>query len=271
MKTVFVVAIMLTCSVSFCQPADNSKVKPFVDKFWQYMDEIKKIEAGSVKPDRGTMNKNTEVKSELPVGADNNVTKLKIIADNAKRQIEHVKKRDPNYDVSKMEALIQPYFDAKQAAVDTHNARILAASWHNSDEGCYGLFQKNTTTEFISTGNLEEDIKKHIAQLEDYNKRLENILKNRMAGVETCHDYIKSRTDAGNERVTEYFMKLDKTDDAIVIKDIYRELLGEEAYWNAAKQLYPDITAAAGLHSTIQKKLQSLGGLEGILAKAKIK
>ena len=170
--------------------------------------------------------------------------KLKIIADNAKKQIEHIKRRDPNYDVSKMEAMIQPYFAAQQSAIDKNNNRIIASIFHNSDEGCYGLFKKNTTTEFRQAGNLEEDTKKHIAQLESYNKLLENILKNQMAGIEACHDYLKDRTEAAKERFLDYKSKFEKNDSEIGTRSIYREVLGEEAYWNAAKKLYPDIIGA---------------------------
>lgn len=270
MKSVFLAFALILSFVSFTQPADNSKLKPFIDKFNQYMEEIKKIESGAKTTAQPVpANKNSEYKSEAPAGENNNVVKLKIIADNAKRQIEHIKKRDPNYDVSKMEALIQPYFDAQQASVDANKNRLKASIFHDSDEGCYGLFKKNTTTEFRQTGNVEEDTKTHIAQLEAYNKLLENILKNHMAGVETCHDYIKTRTDDAKQRLAELIRKMEIIDAEIGVKQLYRELLGEEAYWKAAMQLYPDISGAAEVHAAIQKQIQSVGGLDGLLAKAK--
>ena len=236
------------------------------------MDEIKKAEESSAKTTQiNTQNKNPERKAEAPAEGDDMVTRLKIIADNAKKQIEHIKRRDPAYDVSKMEALVQPYIDAKTNAVGAHNARIDALSFHSTDAGCYGLFEKNTTTEFISNGNLEEDIKKHIVQLEDYNKRLDYILKNKMAGVENCKDYIKNRTEAGKKRFLDYKASLEKDDSEIETRSTYRELVGEEAYWNAAKLLYPDIAGAAEVHVMIKNFLSSSGGLDGLLAKAKAK
>lgn len=270
MKLFSFLTVLFISVIVVAQPADNPKLKPFIDKFWQCIDEIKKIEAGvtgKIQPD--ATNKNPEANSEASAGGDEITRKLKIIADNAKRQIEHIKKRDPNYDVSKMEALIKPYFDAQQASVDANNKRIKASIFHDSDEGCYGLFKKNTTTEFRQTGNVEEDMKTHIAQLEAYNKLLENILKNHMAGVETCHDYIKTRTDDAKQRLAELIRKMEIIDAEIGVKQLYRELLGEEAYWKAAMQLYPDISGAAEVHAAIQKQIQSVGGLDGLLAKAK--
>ena len=65
------------------------------------------------------------------------------------------------------------------------------------------------------TGKLEEDIKTHIAQLEAYNKLLDNILKNHMAGIETCHQYIKESTGAAKERFLSYQSKFEKDDSEI--------------------------------------------------------
>lgn len=272
MKSVFLVFALTVCSPSFAQPADNPKLKPFIDKFWQYMDEIKKVEAsGTSKSQPSSANKNTEYKSEVPVGSDDNITKLKIIADNAKKQIEHIKKRDPGYDVSKMEALVQPYIDAKQAQVDANNARVAALVFHGTDDGCHGLFQNATTTDFNPSGDLQEAIKKHIVQLEDYNKRLDNILKNRMAGVENCHDYIKENTEEGEKRFNKFKTDLEKNDSEIGTRVNYRELVGEETYWNAAKLLYPDLKDAADLHQMIKDFLTSSGGLDGLLTKAAVR
>lgn len=266
MKTTSLLLALFSSALLMAQPADNARLKPFLDKFWQYMDEIKKVESDAA--NTGVANKNSEIKSEAPAGNDNNTNKLKIIADNAKRQIEHIKKRDPNYDVSKMEALVQPYIDAKKTAVDAHNARIDALSFHSTDQGCYGLFQKSTTTEYRASGSPVEDEKKHIEQLEEYNKLLQNILANRMAGVEACHKFIKDRTEAAKTRFNEYKTKLGKDDSEPGTRSIYRELVGEEAYWNAARQLYPDITGAAEVHKMIKDFLTSSGGLNGLLANA---
>jgi hypothetical protein len=268
-----IILLLTFCSSSFlmAQPTTNAKLKPFIDKFWQYMDEIKKVESGAKAGNTGVGNKNLEIRSELPVGNDDNTTKLKIIADNAKKQIEHIKKRDPNYDVSKMEAMVQPYIDAKKAEVDTHNARIDASNFHSTDEGCYGLFKANTTTEYRTSGNPAEDEKKHTDQLEAYNKRLQNILANHLAGIEACHNYINDRTEAGTKRFLEYKAKLEKDDSEAGTRYIYREIIGEESYWNAAKQLYPDIKGAAEVHQLIKNFLIAEGGLDGLLAKAKAK
>lgn len=272
MKSVSLFTAMLTCLVSFSQPADNAKLKPFIDKFNQYMEEIKKIESGTnAKAQPATTNKISDYKSEVPVGENNNLTKLKFIADNAKRQIEHIKKRDPNYDVSKMEALLQPYFDAKQAATDKHNARIAALGFHSTDEGCYGLFQANTTTEYRPSGNAVEDEKKHAERLEAYNNKLQNILTNHMAGIENCHDYIKDRTEAAKKLFLDYKTKLAKDDSEPGTRALFREITGEATYWNAAKLLYPDIKDAAEVQQMIADFLTVSGGLNGLLGNAAVR
>ena len=70
MKLFFLFTMLLMSATLIAQPVDNTKLKPFIDKFNKYMDEIKKVEASVAKSPSGTANKNMEVKSEVPVGAD---------------------------------------------------------------------------------------------------------------------------------------------------------------------------------------------------------
>lgn len=269
MKLVSLLTMLLVSATVLAQPGDNTKLKPFIDKFNQYMDEIKKVEAGGAKSPSGTANKNMEVKSEVPVGADDVTVKLKTMADNAKKQIEHIKRRDPNYDVSKMEALLQPYFAAQAASVNTHNARIDASIWHDSDEGCYGLFKANTTTEFrTSGGDIAEDIKKHSALLEAYNNRLDNILKNHMTGVQACETKVLSAAEGARNGIAKQKKDAETRDGNDVII-AYRELLGYAAYWNAAHKLYPAMKEAADVHQLALEALVALGSMDNVLAKAK--
>ncbi len=228
----------------------NERGKIFYDKFLKIVEDIKKKDA-----------------ENLP----NEVSVLRILADNAMTQLEYLKKRDPGYNIAPLEAMVKPYIEAKIAAVEAHNKKIDDAGWHASDQGCYGLFMANTTTEMRGKGDLEEDIKAHQLQLQAYQQKLDNILANHMNGVEHCKSFIESRIGLARTAVEKSRNQLEKLIQPKAVHYLYREILGEEAFWNAARKLYPDLTAAAEVHTMIKNLLASDGGLEGWLSKAAAK
>ena len=248
MKSKLLIYVLILQFSAFAQPGPpNERGKVFYDKFLKIVEDIKKKDAEN---------------------AANEVVVLKMMADNAMTQLEHLKKRDPAYDVAPLEAMVMPYIQAKKAEVAAHNKRIDDASWHTSDEGCYGLFMANTTTEMRGKGNFEEDIKAHQLQLQAYQEKLDNILANHMNGVEHCKSFIESRTGLARTTVEKSRNQIQKLIQPKEVHYLYREILGEEAFWNAARKLYPDLTAVAEVHTMIKNLLATDGGLEGWLSKA---
>lgn len=64
---------------------------------------------------------------------------------------------------------------------------------------------------------------------------------------------------------------MEKDDSEIGTRQLYREMVGEQTYWNAAMQLYPDLKGAAEVYKMISDFLKSSGGLNGLLAKALVR
>jgi hypothetical protein len=243
-------SVILSITVCSQSSVPNERGKLFYDKFMKIVEDIKKKDA-----------------ENLP----NEVMALRILADNAMKQLEYLKKRDPEYNTSSLEAMVKPYIEAKTAEVEAHNKKIDDASWHTGEQGCYGLFMANTTTEMRGTGNLEEDIKAHKVQLIAYQEKLNNILASHMAGVEHCKSFITSRIDLGRQTAEKFRKRFDNLIYSNDVKYLYREIVGEEAFWNAANKLYPDLAGTAEVHSLFKSLLATDGGLEGILAKAAAK
>jgi hypothetical protein len=272
MKSVFLFAIILIGTVSIAQPpTPNDKAKTFYDKFLKIVEEIKAKDAekavANVKP-ANAEGPVREGKSDVNGGSDNKKIVLKQLADNAMVQIGHIKKRDPGYDTAPLEAMVKPYIEAVQTDAKANKDRLMASVFHDSDEGCYGLFKANTTTEFRTSGNLAEDEKKHIEQLEAHNRKLQNILMNHMAGVETCKQYLADRTETAKNRALEFKSKITAAYDYRIVRSVYRDVLGEQAYWGAAKQLYPDVAAFTDVHKLLTDVAAMDGGLDGMLKKA---
>jgi hypothetical protein len=275
MKSVFTILLAVTSLAVFSQTTPpNEKAKTFYDKFLKILEDIKTKEAEKVLADTKTGSSETikrEGKANEGSSTDNKKIILKQLADNAMTQIGHIKKRDPEYNTAPLEAMVKPYIENLQNDVKANKDRLMASVFHDSDEGCYGLFKANTTTEFRSAGNLDEDEKIHIAQLEAYNKRLQNILVNHMAGVETCKQYLTDRTGTAKNRALEYKSKLTAAYDHRIVRSLYREVLGEQSYWSAAKQLYPNVEAFAEVHKLLTEIANMDGGLDGMLKKAAAK
>ena len=272
MKSVFLLAAILICLASTAQPpAPNERAKTFYDKFLKIVEEIKAKEGEKVVADvkpNNTEGPVREGKNNINGTGDNKAIVLKQLADNAMVQIGHIKKRDPGYDTAPLEAMVKPYIDAHKAVVEANKTRISASGFHSGDEGCSGLFKANTTTEFRPAGNLDEDEKNHMVQLEDYNKKLQNILTNHMTGVEECKNFLIDRTGTAKTRAQEFQNKIKAADDQRNIRSVYRDVLGEQAYWGAAKQLYPDVPAFAEVYKLLSDITTMDGGLDGMLKKA---
>jgi len=249
MKSVFLLLLLFTNAIVNAQTTPpNERAKTFYDKFLKIVEDIKKKDAEN---------------------ADNETVVLKMLADNAMQQVEHIKKRDPKYDVKQLEAIVQPYIGAQKAAIQAHNDKVSAKIKQSdpSGDGCGSLFMATTTVEVRNEGNIEEDIRKHIQQIQVYNEKLNRILSTNMAGVEACEDYLRS-TAASEKTQIQRFFKDAQSEHANSVKTAYRELVGREAYWNAAQKIYPKMIEASEVYKTAKDALALLGSMDDAVAKA---
>jgi hypothetical protein len=226
----------------------TGKAKSFVENFWKLADEIKK--AGSE-------------------GSNGKTPSYKILIDRAKVQLKYVKTKDPGYDVTSMEEFIKPYEEGVTALFQERKKEADAKSRHMDKEGdgCAGIFMANSDVEMPGTGNAEADIASHIKQIEAYNEKVKKVLAGSLDGVEVCEDYLKTFSEPAKKRIDNYIKEL-QTEFVINVKIAYRRIAGEEAYWNAARQVYPHMQQAADVYKKAKEALIAAGSMEEVAARA---
>ena len=254
MRLLFILLLLWPSSLLLAQPqAYSGKAKPFVDKFWKLVDDLKKAEAG-------------------PESKEEKIRRCRIIADNAMTQIGHIRRRDPEFDTKPLESEVQPFIDAAVNAVNAHNARIAdkISNAAKDGEGCGGVFMADHTVEIRSTGDLKKDIENHKQQLLDYNAKVARLKAANSQGLGTCEKFIRDRLSNSREFILKK-IKEARTENEITVMYAYRDLLGQEAYWKAITLIYPEMEGGTSLYKMVTDTLQALGALEDVIVASRKK
>ncbi len=229
----------------------NGKAKVFVDKFWILVEDLKKSNAGN---------------------SEGKVPSYKIILDKAKVQLKYVKEKDPSYDVTAMEQVLKPYeeglttyFQEKKDAVQSQ----LNNNDKNGD-GVAGLFMGSSTTEIVGTGDTEADVAKHKEQIKAYNEKVEKVIASSPSNIASIEYYIKNSVKSDKERIIKTELEINKAKGIGTLFN-YRELIGIEAYWNAAKRILTNVPEAAEVQQLAAAALQRVGTEEQVRAKIEAK
>lgn len=245
MKTVILSTLFLfSMSVAAQTNSYTGKAKTFVDKFWKCIDEIKKIEAAN---------------------STDKVRLCRVQAENAKRQVEYIKQKDPAYDAASLEAMITPYLEAAAAAVNERNDKIRAAGKNANKEGdgIAGLFMGTTTTEIRTTANTDEDIANHKQQLITYNQKVDRLVAAGLSGTSQYENYIRQQSVASIQQIKKVEEQINKADSKLGLI-AYRELVGIETYWAAAKKIFTNLSEAGLVHHMAMAALQKFGSEEQV-------
>jgi hypothetical protein len=250
MKTLSILTfILFSMNISAQTNSYNGKAKTFVDKCLKYIDEIKKIE---------TLNPSDKVRL------------CRVQAENAKRQIEYIKQKDPSYYAASLEAIITPYLEAASVAVNERNDKIRAAGKNaNKDgDGIAGLFMGTTTTEIRTTGNIESDIANHKQQLISYNQKVDNLITTGVAGASQYENHIRQQSVISTKQIKKAEEQINKADSKLGLI-AYRELVGIETYWAAAKKVFPSLGETDQVHKMAVIALNKMGSEEQVTMKIK--
>jgi hypothetical protein len=247
----YILFLALLVSVNIFAQTNNSytgKAKTFVENFWKLADDIKKT--------------GTE-------GSNGKTPASKILVDRAKVQLKHVKTKDPAYDVTSMEQFLKPYEDGIAAVFQERNDAFDAKVRHNNPnaDGCASIFKAEKDVAMPGTGNAEADIISHIKQIDAYNEKVKKVLAGSMAGAEVCEDFLKTMSVPAKNRIDGYIKEMQK-EFVVNVKFAYRELVGEEAYWNAAHKVYPNMQEAAEVYKKAKDALAVVGSMEDVAARA---
>lgn len=248
-KYVFFLTFFITVKI-IAQPdaSYTGKAKTFVDNFWKLADDIKKA---------GTEASNGKTPA------------FKILLDRAKVQLKYVKTKDPAYDLTAMEQFLKPYDEGVAAVFQERKDASNALTRHSDKkgDGCASIFMADNDVAMPGTGNAEADIASHIKQIDDYNEKVKKVLAGSMAGAEVCEDYLKTFSVPAAKRIDDYLKEMQK-EFVINVKIAYRRLVGEEAYWNAAHKVYPNMQEAANVYKKAKDALAAAGSIEDVAARA---
>jgi hypothetical protein len=241
--------ILFSMTITAQTNSYNGKAKTFVEKCLKYIDEIKKIEA---------------------TNPSDKVRLCRVQAENAKRQIEYIKQKDPSYDAASLEAIITPYLDAAVSAVNERNDKIRAAGKNaNKDgDGIAGLFMGATTTEIRTTGNTEADIDNHKQQIITYNQKVEKLIGSGVSGTSQYENYIRQQSVTSAQQIKKLEEQINKVDSKLGLI-AYRELVGIETYWAAAKKVFANLSETSQIHSMAVAALQKIGSEDQVSLKMK--
>jgi hypothetical protein len=113
----------------------------------------------------------------------------------------------------------------------------------------------------------EEDLVNHIKRIDEYNEKVKKLLASSLAGAEVCEDYLKNFTEPAKKRIDDYLKEMQK-EFVYNAKIAYRQLVGEEAYWNAAHKVYPNFQQAAEVYKKAKDALAAVGSMEDVAARA---
>lgn len=248
MKTIFLSTLIFFTLIASAQTYSyTGKAKTFVDKFWKCMEAIKKIESENP-PDK--------------------IRLCRVQAENASGQIDYIKKKDPAYDAASLEALITPYLEAAAAAVKLKNEKTRAAG-NNADkegDGIAGLFMGTTATEIRNTSNTDEDIANHKLQIAAFNQKVEKLIAAGISGETQYETYIRNLSAPSILQIKKLEEQINKADNKLGLI-AYRDIIGIETYWSAAKKVFANVAEAGQVQKLAAAALQRMGTEEQVALK----
>ena len=247
----YILFLALIVSLNLFAQTNNSytgKAKTFVDNFWKLAYDIKKIGKE---------------------GVNGKTPAFKILMDRAKVQLKHVKTKDPAYDVTSMEQFLKPYEEGVAAIFQERNDAFDAKLRHSNpnSDGCASIFMVFPDVGNPGSVTTEEDLVNHIKRIDEYNEKVKKILASSLAGAEVCEDYLKNFSEPAKNRIDDYLKEMQK-EFVYNAKIAYRQLVGEEAYWNAAHKVYPNMQQAADVYKKAKDALAAVGSMEEVATKA---
>lgn len=205
---------------------------------------------------------------ETPAGKKFAETFWKAIEDGrefgAKSALESVKRREPNFDASKMEKALADMISKR--ANEKEGAKNELRSKIEADKILTKLFQRNLQTD---SGDTEDSTQKAIAE---YNQLTEKVLIMDRSSIQKELDlalrYIKKVLEAADRNRTKLTTRLNESLDAKTSEHLYYELLLRQSYLDNAHRVFPDETDINTAYTAISSDIKSLGTAAERAAKA---
>jgi hypothetical protein len=208
------------------------------------------------------------VAQETPAGKKFAENFWKAIADGkenaAKNALDAVKRREPNFDATKMEKAFAEMTSKKEAEVTTAKDNLTSKIEAGKTIG--KLFGGDFR---ITPSTKETEIKSFI---EERSKMVDGILsmdrKLVQDDLDSAARRLNSSVSVDTRRVTELVTRINESVEQNGLELIFYDLLLHQSRWDNARKIYPGETAFSTLYNSISTSINSLGTADQRAAKA---
>jgi hypothetical protein len=187
----------------------------------------------------------------------------------ASETVENIKKIDPSFNIKPLEDEVARMLAANNNLTKEQVEAAQASSRNNDKQGngMAGIFMGDATGIDL-TGNADTDIKNHKEKISICNENIEKLIAAGSPDKNDYEEYVGIQISVATARIKKLEDELTKVIDKNGLI-IYRELIGLETYWSAAKRIFTSLPAAAQVHQMVTTVLQKAGGEEKIMENAK--
>jgi len=188
---------------------------------------------------------------------------------NIESGIKSLKKINPGYNTVEFEEAVKEYSAIVERKKKERDDRLDALSSSNdkNGDGLAGLFMGDRGVQWIGTGNFESDLKEHIEYVKTFNEKVDRLIASNPDISTSLENYIRNAAEGEKGKLMR-FMKGAVTDRKEAVVYNYREIVGLEAYWKAAKRVFTRVAEAAAMHKMISDSLTSLGSMDEVITRA---
>ncbi len=182
----------------------------------------------------------------------------------AKNALDAVKRREPNFDASKMEKALAEMTSKKSGEISKAKDNLTSKI-----EAGKTIGQIFDSAFRITASTKESEVKEFI---EDKNKMTQSILamdRTLIQGdLDSAARRLNSSTSIQSRRVTELAKRINESIEQDNVELIYYDLLLHQSRWDNARKIFPSETEFETLYNSISSSIKSLGTAERRAANA---
>jgi hypothetical protein len=205
---------------------------------------------------------------ETPAGKKTAETFWKAIEENrpaqAKTSLDSLKRREPNFDASKMDQALADLLAKRESA--STSARSDTRTKNEAGQMLNSIFAFTPRS-----GSFEKsDVVK--AAIAENSKMREQVLALDRAliqrDLDSARRTVKSALLSHTQKIADLLKRINESVEADKTERTYNELLFRQAFWENASKIFPDEPEAAEAYGSISKTIKDLGTPEQLAAKA---
>lgn len=187
----------------------------------------------------------------------------------ASETVENIKKIDPSFNVKPLEDEVSRMLKANDSLTSEQVNAAQEKSRNNDKQGngMAGIFMGDATGIDL-TGNADTDVKNHKEKIRICNENIERLIAAGSPDKRDYEEYVGIQVSVSTARIKKLEDELAKAVDKSGLIS-YRELIGLETYWSAAKRIFTNLPAATQVHQLVTAVLQKAGSEERVMENAK--